>query len=183
MKVKISYVLTWRTHLICIIISFVMAFTFLKKTIYGCDNKIISFYNLDTYNVFLAAGISMLLFMLMLVPISLAHELLHGLAYKCFGRKVKFGFKIIYAYTMDITGKPIEARKFLVVLLTPLVVMSIVGLLLNNFVGDIILILNTLGASGDIYMCYLVLKYGIDNKILDSPKGFDVIYKENIGEI
>ncbi|WP_077848217.1 DUF3267 domain-containing protein [Clostridium puniceum] len=72
---------------------------------------------------------------------SIVHEIIHGAAYKLFGGKVKFGFKGIYAYTMEISGKKITRLQFLIVLLAPLICISILSLLFPVWLGGMIFFL------------------------------------------
>lgn len=74
--------------------------------------------------------------LLLLVPIIAVHEALHGLAYTMFGGKIKYGFKGIYAYTMEISEKPIQRLKFLVVLLMPVVIISVGSIFLPSWLGE-----------------------------------------------
>jgi len=112
---------------------------------------------------------------LLMIPISIVHEAIHGMAYKLFGGKVEYGFKGIYAYTQEVSGQAIERTKFLIILLAPLTIMSVLTLLLPYKLGGIIYLLNLLGASGDLYMSLKLIRYGWNSKIIDKKYGFDVI--------
>jgi len=114
-----------------------------------------------------------------MIPISIVHEAIHGLAYEFFGGKVKYGFKGIYAYTQEVSEIPIDRIKFLIILLAPLTVMSILTLLLPVWLGGIIFLLNLLGASGDLYMSYKLIKYDSNSKIVDRIYGFDVVQESH----
>jgi hypothetical protein len=76
---------------------------------------------------------------------------------------------------MEISELPIERSKFLIILLAPVTVMSIVTLLLPTSLGGVIFLFNLLGASGDLYMSYRLMKCHSDSKIIDKIYGFDVI--------
>ena len=112
---------------------------------------------------------------LLMVPISIVHEGIHGAAYKLFGGKVRFGFKFIYAYTQEISEKPLLRVKFLMVLLAPLTAMSVLSLFLPSWLGEMVFLLNLLGASGDIYMALFLCKFNYQSKIIDRNYGFDVV--------
>ena len=47
--------------------------------------------------------------------ITIIHEAIHGLCAKLFGGKVIFGFKGIYAYCQEVSGKELHRTKFLLV--------------------------------------------------------------------
>ena len=98
-----SFKLTWKSYVICFLISLILLLILnpifdgiLSDLFYGG----IIFY--PTKNLILNFNICT---MLLMVPITAVHEIIHGAAYKVFGGKVKFGFKGIYAYTMEISGK------------------------------------------------------------------------------
>ena len=122
-----SFKLTWKSHVICMLISVILVLImnpifdgilgdlFYQDIIYYPTNNLIV--NFCIY------------IMVLMVPISIVHEIIHGAAYKLFGGKVKFGFKGIYAYTMEISGKKIPRLQFLIVLLAPLTVILILSLL------------------------------------------------------
>lgn len=112
---------------------------------------------------------------LLLVPISIVHELFHGLAYRLFGGKVKYGFRGIYAYTKEISGRAIWRSFFLIVLLSPLAAISIISLALGRWMGSMIFMLNLFGSSGDIYMALTLIRCSSESRIIDRSYGFDVL--------
>jgi hypothetical protein len=95
--------------------------------------------------------------------------------YKLFGGKVKFGFKGIYAYTQEISGLPIQRTKFLIVLLMPTVIISIISVLLPGWLGGIVYLLNLLGSSGDLFMSFKLCMYKSNSRINDRNYGFDIV--------
>jgi len=168
-----SFKITWKTHVMCII----TAFATVKLLGSSVDNILDNFF-LKPY-IFYPTGnliINFCLYVLLLmIPISIIHEGIHGLAYKVFGGTVKYGFKGIYAYTQEISEIPIDRTKFLIVLLAPLTVMSLLTLVLPIWLGGIIFLLNLLGASGDLYMSFRLIRYNSNSKIVDRIYGFDVV--------
>lgn len=143
----------------------------------------IRFFELIILEFFLSmnplTGFSMILdfylYIIMLMTIiSIAHESIHGLAYSLLGGKVKFGFRVIYAYCREISSLKLSRTKFLLVLLAPLVSLSIASIVMAEYSG-IIFILNLLGSSGDIYMAFSLLKVKPENRIVDREYGYDVI--------
>ncbi len=99
----------------------------------------------------------------------------HGLAYKLFGGKIKYGFRVIYAYTREISELPLHKIKFLIVLLAPVVIISAATLVLPTWIGSTLYVLNLLGSTGDLYMAFYLLKFDSNAKIIDKPYGFDVV--------
>ncbi|AGY75394.1 MULTISPECIES: metalloprotease family protein [Clostridium] len=83
---------------------------------------------------------------------SVIHEILHGLAYKLFGVKIRFEFKLPYAYTMETSGLPIDIFKFTIILLLPLLLISLTCLFLPTWLGEIFFIINLLGSAGYIHV-------------------------------
>jgi hypothetical protein len=53
--------------------------------------------------------------------------------------------------------------------------MSIASLLLPRPLGGVMFLFNLLGASGDLYMSYRLMKFHCDSKIIDKIYGFDVV--------
>ena len=172
MSFKISY----KTHIICFLIGLLITM-FLGKVVDiilinyiiaitpylpGC-NIIIKFYGF---------------IIILLIPIVLIHELIHGTIYTIFGGKVRYGFKGVYAYTQEISENPIEKKKFALILLAPLIIISPITILAPNWIGGIIFLLNLLGSSGDIYMAITLFKYPVHSKIIDRSYGYDVIVEK-----
>lgn len=115
---------------------------------------------------------------ILLIPIVFMHEIIHGTFYTIFGGKVRYGFKGVYAYTQEISEKPIEKKKFALILLAPLIFISPITLLAPNWFGEIIFLLNLLGSSGDIFMAIALVKYPVYCKIIDRSYGFEVIVEK-----
>ncbi len=168
-----SFKLTWKSHVICFLISIILTVLmnsfidalcselFAQNIIfYPTKNLIVNFY---------------ILTILLMVPISIVHERIHGAAYKVFGGKVRFGFKGIYAYTMEVSEIEIPRNKFLLVLISPLIIISILSMLLPVWLGELVFLLNLLGASGDIYMALFLCRFSYKSKIIDRSYGFDVV--------
>ena len=168
-----SFKITWKTHLICLILAIVLVYAmgsvvgiilnsfFSSKIIlYLTKNYVINFY----VNI-----------VFLMIPITIVHEIIHGIAYKIFGRKVKYGFKVIYAYTAETSGEPMGRTKFLIVLLAPVIVISILSVILPVWLGGMVYFLNLLGSIGDLYMAFALCRYRYDSKIIDREYGFDVI--------
>lgn len=168
-----SFKLTWKSHIICIIILVILVLV-MKSVVdvilvnifsqniifFPTKNLIVNFY------IFTIS---------LMIPISIMHESIHGAAYKLFGGKVKYGFKGIYAYTIETSGKKIPRWQFLIVLLAPLATISLVSLLFPVWLGGMIFLLNLLGASGDIYMALFLCKFNYESMIIDRSYGFDVV--------
>lgn len=162
----------WKIHVNCFLLSIVlMAFFYNNLNI--IVNKFFTGY-LVSYpsNQMLWFFISVTGF---IIFFTWAHELIHGICFKMFGGKVKYGFRIVYAYTQEISGKPLSRTQFLIVLLSPVVILSILSIFLNDWLGGALFIFNLLGSTGDIFMAFYLCRYGSHHKIIDRNYGFEVI--------
>lgn len=110
-----------------------------------------------------------------MVPITLVHELIHCIAYSLFGGRIKFGFKGICAYTQEVSVIVLHRTKFLVVLLAPATVISVLTIFIPNSIGSVIFLLNLLGSIGDIIMAIYLCKSDYNSYIIDKDYGFDII--------
>lgn len=168
-----SFKITWKTHIICIFIALIIVEILGSNVDTILDNfflKPFIFYPTKylAINFYIYA-------LLLMVPISIIHECIHGLVFKAFGGKIKYGFKGVYAYTMEVSELPIERTKFLIILLAPLTLISIATLLLKSQLGGVIFLFNLLGASGDLYMSFRLIKCHWNSKIIDRSYGYDVV--------
>lgn len=172
MSFKISY----KTHIICFLIGLLVTILLGKLVdkilidyivaiihYWSSNNMIIKFYGF---------------IIILLIPIILIHELIHGAVYTIFGGKVRYGFKGVYAYTQEISESPIEKRKFMLILLAPLIIISPIIIIVSSWLGGLIFLLNLLGSSGDIYMAITLIKYPANSKIIDRSYGYDVIVED-----
>lgn len=168
-----SFKLTWRSHVICVFISIILLAIFnpfYESILLDLSNQ--NIINYPTSNLIVNFYIFTIILM---IPISIIHEGIHGIAYRLFGGKVKYGFKGIYAYTSEISSKEIFRWQFLIILLSPLTMISIMSVFLPPWLGGMIYLLNLIGASGDIYMALYLYKFSYKSRIVDRPYGFDVI--------
>jgi hypothetical protein len=122
-----------------------------------------------------------LLVLVLSVGTIVVHELLHGAAMKYYGGKPRYGagvahFVLPYAYAT--TDTEFTRNQFIVVALTPLVVITAVGVPLMLLVGLPALIvplaLNIGGAVGDLWMVRVLLRYPADVDVADDVTGLRV---------
>jgi len=117
-----------------------------------------------------------------LLLIVFMHELIHGAAYKTFGAKLKFGLKYLNVYTMDISGTLYSCEQMLVIMLSPLFVLTgllvIAASIFPQFYYFLIqgILFNICGSCGDILMLAFIFSKGISCKVKDEEYGFS-IYK------
>jgi hypothetical protein len=115
------------------------------------------------------------------------HEWLHGMTMKIFGAKPQYGFKwkqlLFYA---TCPGHAFQRNHYIVVALTPLVVLTILfvlGIWLLNGTTRVVLLgicgtLNASGAIGDIWMSGIALRYPPIAYIVDEQDGMRVFLPE-----
>lgn len=168
-----SFKLTWKSYVNCFLISIILVFImnpiFNGVLSYLFDKNIIYY---PTKNLTFNFCIYIIV---LIIPISVLHEMIHAAAYKVFGGKVKYGFNGIYAYTMEVSGKKITRLQFLIVLLAPLTCIAILSLLFPVWLGGMIFYINLIQASGDIYMTLFLCRFSYDSWIIDRSYGFDVV--------
>lgn len=167
--------ISWKIHMICFLLAYI--FCYIKIEIIGnifldlvINYKFFSltgFYFLDT----------IIAILILVAPITLAHEIIHGIFYVTFGGKIKFGFKGICAYTQEISGIILHRTKFVIVLLAPVIIISVITLVITSSLGSLIFLLNFLGSTGDIIMAIYLCKSNCNSYIKDREYGFDVIEK------
>jgi len=168
-----SFKINYFTHIKCTVIAGLMGIILRDYM-----NTVVQSFIME--NFFLFDGpfpviVFYLCIVLFMVPISIIHEFIHGTVYRLFGGKVKYGFKGIYAYTQEISGRPLSKLQFFIVLVSPVVLISSLGTIIGGWIGGMIFILNFLGSAGDIYMAAVLLRYKNGCKIIDRSYGFDII--------
>lgn len=168
-----SFKVSWKVHLICFSVAYIICFF---------KRDIISNLFLDlviNYRIFRLTGIyfldKIIAILLLMIPITLVHEIIHGISYRIFGGEIKFGFKGIYAYTQEISGIILHRTKFLVVLLAPVTTISLVSLFIPNNISGTIFLLNLLGSIGDILMALYLCRSNRNSYIIDKNYGFDIV--------
>ena len=129
--------------------------------------------------------LNMLVLVVLVTAILVPHEWLHGLAIRYYGGKPRYGvglahFILPYAYAT--TDHRFTRDQFFVVLLTPLVVMTFVGVPLMILFkwGWLVLPLaaNAGGAVGDLWMALTLLGYPSHVQVQDQKTGVQIIGSE-----
>ncbi len=170
-----SFKVSWKMHVVCLIMTFLMCYIMKDCLINISTGLIINNVILNiTGNLLLD---EIICFSLIFIPLNIVHEFLHGSVYKIFGGKVKYGFKGICAYTQEISGIILHRNKFLLVLLAPVTVISIISVLIPGEIGGIVYFVNIAGSTGDILMALYLCKFDNDSYIVDRKYGFDVTQK------
>ncbi len=123
---------------------------------------------------------SVLALFLIICFTALAHELMHGIPYKMFGGKVKYGIKLLCLYTMDVSGKYYSTKQMLIIMLCPLLVLPLVlltlGIIFNEyfFYAWMGILFNISGSIGDMIMTIYILLNGKGCCIRDELDGFSL---------
>lgn len=108
------------------------------------------------------------------------HELLHGIMIRRFGHRVKYGIKWEMGALYALAENALFRRnQYLIVLLTPITVITLLGLLLNLWLPDswsyVVVLgvaLNAGGAIGDLWMARILLRFPPHVIIRDDATGF-----------
>ncbi|MEA5389305.1 DUF3267 domain-containing protein [Haloarculaceae archaeon H-GB11] len=110
------------------------------------------------------------------------HEWLHGLAIRYYGGEARYGVGIahfILPYAYATTDHEFSRNQFVVVLLTPLVVLTLLGVpLMIVFEWSWLIVpltLNAAGAIADIWMTLMVLSYPAHIRIVDHEGGVRIL--------
>jgi hypothetical protein len=113
------------------------------------------------------------------------HEWLHGLAIRYYGGEPKYGVGIahfILPYAYATTDHEFTRNQFIVVLMTPLVVLTAVGVpvMLAFDWGWLIVPLaaNAAGAIADLWMTMTLLAFPADIRLEDHPDGVRIVGRE-----
>ncbi len=115
---------------------------------------------------------------LVVVLVTLVHEAVHGLAGLAQGAKPAFGVGPGFAYTTFF--QPINKLNFLVIGISPLIVISIlcvaIALLVPSLAGWMIFtaVFNATGAIGDLWMIWRILRSPRGAMFFDLADGFMV---------
>jgi hypothetical protein len=134
----------------------------------------------------LATPVNILVLVFLGTAILVPHEWLHGLAIRYYGGEPRYGvgvahFVLPYAYAT--TDHEFTRNQFIVVLLTPLVVMTLVGvplmLLLEWGWLAIPLTLNAAGAVADLWMTLMVVSYPAHVRIVDHKSGVRILGRDS----
>ncbi|AUG58375.1 DUF3267 domain-containing protein [Acetivibrio saccincola] len=140
-------------------------------------------YNLNFLNYILNINFLLLIFCLFVIIIIL-HEFIHGIAYKFFGAKLKFGFKHLNIYTADTSGNVYGTKEMFVIMFSPLLFLSVLFIILSYFFKKTYFyfafctIFNMACSIGDIILFIYMLSKGGDCKIKDTNHGF-LMYKKS----
>lgn len=109
------------------------------------------------------------------------HELCHGLAIRAFGGQSRYGLGVVYfvfPYAFATTDTRFTRNQFIVIALTPLVVLSVIGVpIMVVFEWTwlaIPLAMNAGGAVGDIWMVLTLLSYPSGVSVIDTTTGLEV---------
>lgn len=171
-----SFKLTKKVHLWCLLLSITITIILYPIFIDSLEALILSDYILSpTKNIMINYYI---IIFLIIAFVTVVHEGIHAAVYMLFGGKVKFGVKKLCVYTQEISGIAINKMKFLIVLLSPAIILSVISFLMPNSIGMSIFVLNLVGCSGDFYMSFYIMRLPKKCNIVDRSYGFDIVKNE-----
>jgi hypothetical protein len=167
-----SFKISWKVHLLCFLMACGICFIMndlINDLLFNIMNEI-----KITQNVLVDCIIFVVL---IFIPITFVHELLHGVTYTLFGGKVKYGFKGIYAYTKEVSGIVLHRNQFLIVLVAPVTIISMVSIFVPGGLSKFIFVLNLVGSTGDLLMAFYLCKGNENTYVVDREYGFDMVSK------
>ena len=131
-------------------------------------------------------ALDVLVLLVLATVILVPHELLHGLAIRYYGGEARYGVGIahfILPYAYATTDHQFSRNQFVVVLMTPLIVMTAVGvpLMLLFEWGWLVVPLaaNTAGAIAELWMTMILLAFPEDVRLEDHPDGVRIVGQES----
>lgn len=167
-----SFKVNWRLHVKIFLIQLGILILWYQEISYMLENSIL---NIPCFYIFTNSPLGLIFLLLVIMfLVCLIHELIHGFTYRAFGGSFRLGFKGIYAYCQETSGLMVTRTQFLIVLLMPVTIISIIGVLFPRVMG-LFYILNLFGSIGDIYMALYLCKLNKSIKIIDRNYGFDII--------
>lgn len=156
---------------VILLIIFLILFTFVR---FWLENGYIP--NQLSSSIYINVG-SIIESMVLVIFIVSLHEFIHGAAFKFFGYRISYGIMLPIIYTIA-EKQFIKSRDNLLAALAPLIILDIVaiGLLFIKIsilrdIAIFILIFNTVGSIGDIWIAYKITRFSKDALYYDfSPK-------------
>ena len=134
----------------------------------------------------LTTGVNVFVLVFLGTAILVPHEWLHGLAIRYYGGTPRYGVGVahfILPYAYATTDHEFSRNQFAVVLLTPLVVMTAVGVpvMLGFGWGWMVvpLALNAAGAVADLWMTLMLTGYPSHVRIVDHEDGVRILGRES----
>jgi hypothetical protein len=79
--------------------------------------------------------------------------------------------------SFKISGVVLHRNQFLIVLMAPVIVISLVTVLIPSYISMIVFVLNLIGSAGDLLMVFYLCKGNENSYVVDREYGFDMINK------
>lgn len=166
MQFKIS----WKFHAKAYLLVFFIFILLFNTILASVNNFIERIFDAHQSILYVVLALTFIVFIL-----TITHELIHAAAISMFEGKVKIEYKILYMDTLETSHKPFTKVQFIIIMLLPVTVISLLSLIIPSWLGNLIYVLNLIGSSGDIIMAFELCKYKYDSRFIDQEYGFDVI--------
>lgn len=166
----LKYNISYKLHLKVIITSILFCILY-----YNLIESILLNFCISVPFNYISISIIYIYAMLIILVLSIVHELIHGFTYKLFGGKVNYKFRILYLATQEVSGKALTIYQFAIILLTPVAIIALVSLLFPTWISNFLLVVNFISSLGDIFMTLELIKYPKYSKIIDRDYGYDII--------
>jgi hypothetical protein len=112
---------------------------------------------------------------LIMAPLLMIREAVHGILYRLFGGIVRYGIKRSCSFTVEISELPLKKAEFLLIILSPLTVISLICIIMPAEIGGMIYYLNLIVSAGDIYTAFSLFSVDSEARIVDKSYGYDII--------
>lgn len=168
------YKFTKKTQLICIVMSAIILFIFWPvywNSFIALRYSAITYFptNINLLNIYIYV-ITTMLFVIVI------HEGIHGIIFILYGGKIKFGIQGLYVYIQESSGLKMSKNQFLIILLAPVTIISLISIIIPGYTGGFVFLLNLMSSTVDIYMAFILVGIKSNCKIKDSKFGFEIDY-------
>jgi hypothetical protein len=176
-----------------------LKYNFLLLSIFSVVLLLISLVSFNLLRIFIETGrlertfsgsfdiTDLVIIMVTFTATIICHELVHGIVFKLLKYKVSFGLILPFgAYTIA-KNQLIQKKDYFIIGIAPLMVINFVCILLLFLkipsISDLlvwILVFNTSGAAGDLWLSWVILKSPKDTLFYDTSPSQNYIYHPDI---
>ncbi len=158
----------------------------LSLFVFGCFFKLVQISISQNAGAFEGTPITILIAISTIVFTMLFHEFIHGMAVSMYGGKPRYGTGVahyILPYLYTTTGTIFRRNQFIVILMAPLILISVLGVVSMIVFPAIAhwflipLTLNAAGAIGDLWMTFSIVRYPEHILLADDHSGLTIYGK------
>jgi len=158
----------------------------LSLFLFGCFFKLVSTSITQNAGDFEGTPVAILIAISTVVFTMLFHEFIHGIAISMYGGKPRYGAGVahyILPYLYTTTGTIFRRNQFIIILIAPLIVISVLGIISMIVFPTIAhwfiipLTINAAGAIGDLWMTASIVRYPKHILLADDHSGLTIYGK------